>query len=657
MRRYYITTDYPSDIRLIQLANRFRLIPWPSRDNPVWTMRPPRPWPKNCYALTARTDQEGLCEQLRLPLKGVIDTMASDASVACFFQNERRAAPVPSLSLLLTGQALYTADIAFIFTRALADRLNFSAADFDAIRMVVHESLVNALIHGNLRLSSSLRRDGKHFFKYARMLTDRLNDPTFAQKSVRIRAQWTDNLLEIKIQDEGAGYCVTPTARARSELYAASGRGLKIIADVADACTVSDYGREITLSFRRTDKRSFLTSGGKPYLMPHRPDFSRARVFVAKKNPVRVQLVTQLLKSMGVTFIKTGDTDFAKVRDILQFNPDLVILDVLKTEDPGVRLLEHLKADPDGTDIPVLAKIPAAAPRVRREVLIAGAVDFIEKPIVPAEFLTRVGVHLQNKLLIKNLQTQLSNIKNEQYAAQQMQIGLLPSVPFLNALKKEYHLEIAHYFVPSSVLGGDFWQIFKLSKNRLCFYVSDFSGHGMSAALNTFRLHTLTKGIDISLASDPAELLRFLNERLYDLLPRGQFTTFFCGVIDVAAQTITYAGAGSVPPVLMHQGREVYLKARGVPLGIQTHPVYENQTHAFQPGDFLILFSDAAIEGKTRSGRRLSYAWFVRMMRPSFKLVSSSVRWFLDDVVKRFFTVSPPPPTDDLTLVCLKFNE
>lgn len=657
MSRYYITTDYPSDVRLTQLTERFNLIPWPDRENPVWTMRPCRPWPKNCYALTARTDKEGLTEQLRLPVRGVIDALVSDVSASAFFMAERRSSLLPSLSLLLTGQVLYACDVALIFTRALAERLNFSDNYFDAIRMVVHESLVNALIHGNLRLSSSLRRDEKHFIEYARMLSDRLNNPTFSKKSVHIRAQWTDNLLEIKIQDEGAGYCVRPETRKQSELYATTGRGLKIIADVADACTISDYGREITLSFRRTDNRSFLMVPLKNTVFFQRPDFSTARVFVAKKNPVRVRLVTQLLNSMGVTRIKTGDTELEKIKDIIKFKPDLIILDVLKTSDPAVKLLKKLKNTTEGADISVLAKIPSASGRVRREILTAGAVDFIEKPIVAAEFLTRVGVHLQNRLLIHNLKNQLSDIKNEQYAAQQMQIGLLPSLSFLNGLKEQYGIDIGHYFVPSSVLGGDFWQIFKLSKNKIGFYLSDFSGHGMAAALNTFRLHTLTAGISKALCENPAELLRYLNARLYDLLPRGQFTTFFSGVIDIEKRLLTYAGAGSVPPILKHKGADSFLKVRGIPLGIQMHPVYENQICVFEPGDTLLLFSDAVTEGKTLAGRRLSYARFVRLIRPSFRLLDISVRRFLDDIIRRFFLISPPPPADDLTVVCLKFNQ
>ena len=109
-----------------------------------------------------------------------------------------------------------------------------------------------------------------------------------------------------------------------------------------------------------------------------------------------------------------------------------------------------------------------------------------------------------------------------------MQMALLPCPATLQDIQKRYSLEVTSYFEPSDKLGGDFWQTVPLSNNRIGFYLCDFSGHGLAAALNTFRLHTLIFQMQ-SQIQVPSDFLNELNQQLYILLQRGQFATFFFG--------------------------------------------------------------------------------------------------------------------------------
>ena len=57
-------------------------------------------------------------------------------------------------------------------------------------------------------------------------------------------------------------------------------------------------------------------------------------------------------------------------------------------------------------------------------------------------------------------------------------------------------------------IGGDFWTMFEAGPKRMALFIADFSGHGIPAAINTFRLHTLISRGDIrALANDPAAML------------------------------------------------------------------------------------------------------------------------------------------------------
>ena len=78
----------------------------------------------------------------------------------------------------------------------------------------------------------------------------------------------------------------------------------------------------------------------------------------------------------------------------------------------------------------------------------------------------------------------------------------------------------------------------------------DFSGHGINAALNTFRLHALLDS-EKEFGGDPASFLERLNMRLAPLLPPGQYATMFYGIMDLSRDLLVYASAATPSPLLV----------------------------------------------------------------------------------------------------------
>jgi sigma-B regulation protein RsbU (phosphoserine phosphatase) len=183
-------------------------------------------------------------------------------------------------------------------------------------------------------------------------------------------------------------------------------------------------------------------------------------------------------------------------------------------------------------------------------------------------------------------------------------------------------------------------------------YLCDFSGHGVAAALNTVRLHTLITQMNKHIGA-PSAFLQKINTQLYDLLPRGQFATFFCGIIDIERQTLTYAGAGSPPPFLCSRGKITCLDTRGLPLGIKPRPSYEDHTISFLPDDSLLLFSDAFIETPNEIGIRLGNDGFEQMVLGLMQ--DKNVQNGMKKIMDAFFEYAPPPPPDDATAVLVRF--
>ncbi|MBE6446001.1 MAG: response regulator [Alphaproteobacteria bacterium] len=657
----YLTGDHLPIKTIRQVAKKLKVPLWPNNEKPLIKYGLEQSFPKKLAVLAKDLGEDKLSELFFLPVSSVIDASALPESIESFLKKSAQTSLPNTLSFLLTCPVIYSANIAQIFMRALNRHLHFSRSQFENVHFALHESIVNGLIHGNLHVNSSMRQSARDFVEYARLLHDRLNDPSYANKSLSIVASWDKKKLEIKIRDEGDGYTSVSTPNTTSCVYAKSGRGLRIIAGTADSCTIEDFGREVTLSFLLTDTPA--SHWVENYQDDNQTTLSRdilaselnsCRVLVIEDNPSNQAVLARLLSIMGINQVAMANDGVAGLEKVGEFKPDLIVLDITMPRMNGYEVLHELKKDKATSDIPVLIQTAADNREAREKTFSSGATDFITKPINPLEFFARVRVHLENRLLIQNLEKQLSQIETELASAQKMQVGILPSKKDLEEVRKKYRLDVAQYFAPSSALGGDFWQTYPISASKLCVYLCDFSGHGMAAALNTFRLHALFSQMNKRLL-DPAEALKKLNKQLYSLLPRGQFATLFLGIIDIKKREMIYSGASAPKPLLVNKGRKLFLHTEGMPLGIMANPKYKNYKVKMNPNDVLLLYSDALIETPNAQGERLGYEGLQKMVVPMMR--QTDVNQIMKDIMQAFFNYAPPPPSDDVTAVLFRAGE
>lgn len=657
----YLTGDKVPSKSVYRIAERAHIKAWPGAGEPLLKNGLQQRFPKNLAVLAGRFTEDKLTEHFFMPISALIDIKSKDESIFSFIKKMGKIELPNSLSFLLTCPVIYSTNIAEIFTRALNRRLHFSKSQFEGIHFALHESIVNGLIHGNLRVNSSMRQSARDFVEYARLLHNRLKDPEYAHKSISIMASWDKKKLEVKIRDEGAGYeKMAPISKEKSADK--SGRGLRIIAGTADSCTIDDFGREITLSFLLEDSQASRwlehyadanqdPSGGDNSVSP---DLSGCSVLVVEDNLSNQTVLSRLLNVMGITKIEVAGDGVEGLKKIETFIPDLIILDIAMPRMNGYEVLHQLKVDSKTRNIPVLIQTAVDSRETREKTFSSGATDFITKPVNPLEFFARVRVHLENHLLIQHLESQLAQIEEELLAAQKMQVGLLPTRERLDKALSKYKLDIAQYFFPSSVLGGDFWQMFPISDTQLGIYICDFSGHGVAAALNTFRLHALISQLNKD-DLNPAHFLKTLNTQLNDLLPRGQFATLFMGVWDKTKKTLTYSGAGAPNPLVFARGHETVLHTDGMPLGISPKPTYKNYKIKLGDGDGLLLYSDALTETPNPDGKRLGLSGFKRIALPCLKKVDANMS--IKELMNAFFKFAPNPPDDDITAVLIKVKK
>ena len=115
-------------------------------------------------------------------------------------------------------------------------------------------------------------------------------------------------------------------------------------------------------------------------------------------------------------------------------------------------------------------------------------------------------------------------------------------------------------------------------------------------ALNTFRLHSFlsTEG---DRWREPADWLAAINRFLHGALPRGQFATMLCAVIDFDERSLKVASAAAPLPIVVGRGGGArLLDVGGLPLGIDPRAACDTLQTPFGPGSMLLAFSDALIE-------------------------------------------------------------
>ncbi|MCG5242081.1 PP2C family protein-serine/threonine phosphatase [Azospirillum doebereinerae] len=323
----------------------------------------------------------------------------------------------------------------------------------------------------------------------------------------------------------------------------------------------------------------------------------QARVLVVDDNRVNRHLLLALLERGGVRQVEEAEDGNDGLARLDSFKPDLVLLDLMMPHLDGFEMCRRMRADPRWKGLPVLVQSSLNRAEDRARAFAAGATDYVTKPINAVELVARVRIHLQKRALLRDLEQYHTRARRELAQARRMQEKLMPGPARLAELRSTLGIAIDSHFAPSSELGGDFWGIQRLPDGRTGVYLVDFSGHGVGAALNTFRLHAICQQLAPA-CGDPEDFLAAVNTRLCALLPSGQFATMLTGIVDTEAGVFDYASAGSTAPMVWAPGEtEPRLgDGTGLPLGLLASMRYERRSLPLPPGGRLFLYSDAAIE-------------------------------------------------------------
>lgn len=138
-----------------------------------------------------------------------------------------------------------------------------------------------------------------------------------------------------------------------------------------------------------------------------------AKVLVVDDDTAFLASMQSLLIQWGIQVIPLEDPQ--RFWDLLtRARPDLVVLDVEMPQISGLELCQVVRNDMEWSWIPVLFLTAYSDTDTIHQVFAAGGDDFITKPVVGPELLTRILNRLERTQLLRRLQAELEEIKQRQ---------------------------------------------------------------------------------------------------------------------------------------------------------------------------------------------------------------------------------------------------
>jgi diguanylate cyclase len=140
----------------------------------------------------------------------------------------------------------------------------------------------------------------------------------------------------------------------------------------------------------------------------------RAKILLVDDEAIIRQLTARILGDLGHQVVEAGNGEEA-LRLVHEQPPDLILLDIMMPGVSGIEVCRQLRANMLTKSIPVIVVSGANAKKALEESVIAGADDFLAKPIDTLELMVRVrsmlrvrNIHDQEKRVVayvKNLQS------------------------------------------------------------------------------------------------------------------------------------------------------------------------------------------------------------------------------------------------------------
>jgi sigma-B regulation protein RsbU (phosphoserine phosphatase) len=372
----------------------------------------------------------------------------------------------------------------------------------------------------------------------------------------------------------------------------------------------------------------------------------RANILVVDDEPGIQRALTRVLSRRYHTdAVSSGEEAISKLEEK---EYDVAIVDLRMPGMDGFQLLRTIKLYRPQTEVIIMSG--SASEEKLIEAIRDQAFYFVTKPFQKEVIETLVERCVWTQWLQEENLAYTEQLQGYLEQAKEFQASLMPV-----AFPRTPGVSCGVRYMPSEVLGGDFYDFYSLSEQSVALMLADVFGHGVLAAMRTGIVKSLfTEAVRED--PSPASVLRTINKGMNRFGGESPLTLFY-GVLDPDEMSLCYANAGHPGPLLYRSGSEMVMLDSSAPLlgakiPLPKHPEMKVEV---APGDTLVLYTDGIIEAINRE-----HHWFGmdRLKRIVKERIEQTPPVLADEICRaaRRFAIGGLP-SDDLTAMVLRFEQ
>ena len=261
----------------------------------------------------------------------------------------------------------------------------------------------------------------------------------------------------------------------------------------------------------------------------------------------------------------------------------------------------------------------------------------------------QISISLENARLYES-EAEKMKLERDLENARKIQESLLPkSIPQFK------NFDVAGSMIPAMHVGGDYFDVIKVSDTKFFVVVGDVSGKGLSASFYMSKLQTMMR-LYCNESSSPKEVLSRINKLIYESIERNWFITVAVGMFDLEKNIIKYCRAGHTVLIESNSNDLCHHKSGGLGVGLEKGEIFDaaldeveieiKKNHSY------VFYSDGITEAMNEQEEMFGMERFEKLLvecnnKNSYDTLNTIVRQISD------FS-SSDQQHDDITLVVVK---
>jgi len=253
-----------------------------------------------------------------------------------------------------------------------------------------------------------------------------------------------------------------------------------------------------------------------------------------------------------------------------------------------------------------------------------------------------------------SVQSMLADVAEKERLARELELAREIQESLLPASYLEVGpVSVRATFTPATEVGGDYFDVFPISEDRVVVAIGDVAGHGLSTGLLMASLKSSVAAL-VHEGYGGTDLIAKVNHLLMEHGQARTMATLTVVEIDLGEGRLVLANAGHCPALLILPGEMPdELLVSSVPMGSRLCDPAAIE-RPFPAGSRLVLYSDGLVEAVSREGEPFGYQRLEEVVEAATDLSGSGLTTTILDALAQHS--DGVPAADDLTILVVERN-